>query len=180
MRLLVEKEWVSVNWDEDIQEDSNEAGDTEPLNSDESSLLVEEVLPLLKESSSVMSNSLWSHGLQPARLLCLWNSPGKNTGVGCHFLLQQIFPTQELNLDLLNCRWILYHLSHKGSLVGTYTGETKRLTLPGRGKREMNEKKWVRREEGLGDRARVRTSERDMLGRTIYVFSEGEMRVWFL
>lgn len=58
MRLLVEKEWVSVNWDEDIQEDSNEAGDTEPLNSDESSLLVEEVLPLLKESSSVMSNSL--------------------------------------------------------------------------------------------------------------------------
>ena len=58
MRLLVEKEWVSVNWDEDIQEDSNEAGDTEPLNSDESSLLVEEVLPLLKESSSDMSNSL--------------------------------------------------------------------------------------------------------------------------
>ena len=58
MRLLVEKEWVSVNWDEDIQEDSNEAGDTEPLNSDESSLLVEEVLSLLKESSSVMSNSL--------------------------------------------------------------------------------------------------------------------------
>ena len=63
MRLLVEKEWVSVNWDEDIQEDSNEAGDTEPLNSDESSLLVEEVLPLLKESSSVMSNSLQPHGL---------------------------------------------------------------------------------------------------------------------
>ena len=32
-------------------------------------------------------------GLQPARLLCPWNSPGKNTGVGCHFLLQGIFPT---------------------------------------------------------------------------------------
>ena len=39
-------------------------------------------------SHSVMSNSLWPHALQPARLLCPWNSPGKNTGVGCHFLLQ--------------------------------------------------------------------------------------------
>ena len=52
MRLLVEKEWVSVNWDEDVQEDCNEAGDTEPLNSDESSLPVEEVLPLLKVPQS--------------------------------------------------------------------------------------------------------------------------------
>ena len=38
-------------------------------------------------SCSVMSNSLWPHGLQPARLCCLWNSPGKNTGVGSHSLL---------------------------------------------------------------------------------------------
>ena len=39
-------------------------------------------------SSSVLSNSLQPHGLGPTRLLCPWNSPGKNTGVGCHFLLQ--------------------------------------------------------------------------------------------
>ena len=104
----------------------------------------------------------------------------QNTGVGSFSLPQGIFPTQGSNPGLLSCRWILYQLSHKGSLVGASTGETKRLTLPGRAKREMNEKKWVRREEGLGDRARVRISERDMLGRTIYVFSEGEMRVWFL
>ena len=37
--------------------------------------------------ASVMSDSVWPHGLQPTRLLCPWNSPGKNTGVGCHFLL---------------------------------------------------------------------------------------------
>ena len=43
-------------------------------------------------SCSVVSNSLQPHGLQPTRLLCLWNFPGKNTGVGCHFLLQGIFP----------------------------------------------------------------------------------------
>ena len=40
---------------------------------------------------------------------------GKNTGVGCHALLQEIFPTQILNPGLLDCRQILYHLSHQGS-----------------------------------------------------------------
>jgi len=35
--------------------------------------------------------------------------------VGSHSLLQGIFPTQALNLGLLHCRWILYHLSHQGS-----------------------------------------------------------------
>ena len=44
-----------------------------------------------------MSDSLWPHGLYPARFLSPWNSPGKNTGVGSHSLLQGIFPTQGLN-----------------------------------------------------------------------------------
>ena len=48
--------------------------------------------------------TLWSHGLYPIRLLCLWDSPGKNTGVGCHALLQGIFPTQGLNSGLQYCR----------------------------------------------------------------------------
>ena len=39
--------------------------------------------------------------LFPARLLCPWGSPGKNTGVGCHFLLQGSFPNQESNPRLL-------------------------------------------------------------------------------
>ena len=43
------------------------------------------------------------------------NSPGKNTGMGCYALLQEIFPTQWSNPGLLHCRWILYHLSHEGS-----------------------------------------------------------------
>ena len=41
---------------------------------------------------SVVSGSLWPHGLQPARLLCPWDPPGKNTGVGCHALLQGHLP----------------------------------------------------------------------------------------
>ena len=46
---------------------------------------------------------------------CPTLSPGPNTGVGSLFLLQQIFLTQELNWDLLHCRWILYQLSYQGS-----------------------------------------------------------------
>ena len=53
-------------------------------------------------SQSVMSDSLLPYELKPTRLLCPWNSPGKNTGVGCHFLLWGIFPTQESNLCLLH------------------------------------------------------------------------------
>ena len=45
---------------------------------------------------------LWLHGQQPTGLLCPWDFPGKNTGVGCRFLLQGIFPTQGLNLCLLH------------------------------------------------------------------------------
>ena len=44
------------------------------------------------------------------------NSPGKNTGMGCHALFQRTFPTQGSNPSLPHCRWILYHLSHQGSL----------------------------------------------------------------
>ena len=59
-------------------------------------------------SHLVVSDSLWPHGLEPARLLCPWNSPGKNTGVGCHFLLQGIYLTKGLNPSLLHCRWIFF------------------------------------------------------------------------
>ena len=60
-------------------------------------------------------SSLWSHGVQSARLLCLRNSPGKNTGMGSHSLLRRIFPTWEWNPGLLQCSQILYYLSHQGS-----------------------------------------------------------------
>ena len=51
----------------------------------------------------------------PARLLHPWDFPGKITEVGCHFLLQGIFPTQGSNPGLLHCRQTLHHLSHKGA-----------------------------------------------------------------
>ena len=56
---------------------------------------------------------LQPRGLQLARLLCPWVSKGKNSGVGCHALLQGIFPTQGSNPGLLHCREILYHLGNQ-------------------------------------------------------------------
>ena len=69
----------------------------------------------MEDSSSVVSDSLQTHGLYPARLLCPWNFSGKNTEVGSLSLLQGIFPTQGWNSGLLNYRWILYHLSPQRS-----------------------------------------------------------------
>ena len=69
-------------------------------------------------SPSVMSDSLWSHRLQPPpppASSVHGDSPGKNTGVGCHFLVQGIFPTEGSSSGLPHCRRILYHLIHQGS-----------------------------------------------------------------
>ena len=46
------------------------------------------------------------HGLQSTRILCPWDSPGKNTGAGCHFHLQGIFLAQGWNLGFPHCRWL--------------------------------------------------------------------------
>ena len=59
--------------------------------------------------------TLWPHGLKPARLLCPWDSPGKNTGVGCHALLQGLFLTQGSNSSFLHCKRIHYCLNSQGS-----------------------------------------------------------------
>ena len=69
------------------------------------------------KSCSVMSDSLPLHGLYYTVLSSPWNSPGWNTGVGSLSLLQGIFPTWGSNPGLLHCSQILYHLSHKGSLM---------------------------------------------------------------
>ena len=81
---------------------------------------------------SVMSDPLRPYGLRPARLLCPWDSLDKNTGMGCHALLQKIFPTHRLNPCLL-------HLLHwqAGSLLLVPSGkpsvQMRRLKFKGRG-----------------------------------------------
>ena len=65
-----------------------------------------------------MSDSLRTPGLQPARLLCPWDSPGKNTGVSCRFLLQGIFLTQGSNAGCLHWQADCLPLSHQASPPG--------------------------------------------------------------
>ena len=77
-----------------------------------------ELLLLLRHFSHVQP--LWTHGQWPTRLLCPWDFPGKNTGVGCRALLQGIFLTQGSNpglLCLLHCRRILYHWASGEALL---------------------------------------------------------------
>ena len=60
-----------------------------------------------------VSDSLLPHGRYPTMLLCPWDFPGKNTRMGCHFLLQGIFPTQGSNPDVLHYRHIPYLLNYQ-------------------------------------------------------------------
>ena len=60
----------------------------------------------------LLSLTAWT--VAPTSLLCPWNSPGKNTGVGIHSFLQGIFLTQGSNPGFLHCRQIFYCLSHQG------------------------------------------------------------------
>ena len=74
----------------------------------------------------VLSYSLRPHELWPIRFPCLWDFPGKNTGVGCHSLLQGIFPTQGLNPHLLHWQVNSLVLSHLGS-TPTKRPKTKKM-----------------------------------------------------
>ena len=63
--------------------------------------------PKVKVKVWVFQSSRIFAGLQPASLLCPWDSPGKTTGVGSQSCIQGIFPTQGSNPGLLHCRLIL-------------------------------------------------------------------------
>ena len=76
----------------------------------------------IPRDTAVKINCIWlltgyepGRELDNSRTLCTEFS-GKNIGVGSESLLQGIFWTQGLNLGLLHCKWILYHLSHQGIL----------------------------------------------------------------
>ena len=79
-----------------------------------------------KWSCSVVSDSLRPHGLQPTRLLCPWDFPGKNTRAGCHFLLQGIFPTRGSNRQFLHLlHWQVYSLLLENPKVYLWPGKPK-------------------------------------------------------
>ena len=75
---------------------------------------VEHLLPCMRAQSCLTFATPWT-----ARPLCLWYSSGKNTGVGCHFLLQGFFPSQGSNLHVLHWQVASLALSHLGSLLSS-------------------------------------------------------------
>ena len=77
-----------------------------------------------------MPSSLQPHGLQPIKLFCPWDFPGKDTGVGCHFLLQGIVLTQGSNQGLLHCCQILYRLSYEKNSESLRGMERRELDQP--------------------------------------------------
>ena len=116
------------------------------------------------------------------RLLCPWgfsvhgDSPGKKTGVGCHALLQMIFPTQGLNLGLLHCRQILYHENFSlPEYVTEAQGRAWRITLP-LSKWQIdgitvNPKSWIKSLKGLPQSSKnVWTVSLIKLCRLVYLY----------
>ena len=101
---------------------------------------------MLMLSHTVMSDSLQPHGLQPAtdRLLCPWDSPGKNTGEGYHTLLQGIFPTQWSNPSPVSPALAggLLPLSHLGS-PHVLISRTCEYMLHGKGEFRMDMELWL-------------------------------------
>ena len=83
-------------------------------------LLISDYCCLVAKRCRTLSRA---HGLQPARLLSPWDFPGRNTAVGCHFLLQGIFPTQGLNPSLLRRQADSLPLNHQGSPLIEYTSK---------------------------------------------------------
>ena len=88
-------------------------------------------MPMVCAQKAAVNRSEWVKSLSRVRLcdsmdcsltrfLHPWDFPGKKTGVSCHFLLQEIFPTQGLNPGLLHCRQTLYRLSHQGRSEPAY------------------------------------------------------------
>ena len=83
-------------------------------------IILSSAFPLIKETATILLQMVPKgviHG----------DSPGKNTGVGCHALLQGIFPTQGSKPGILHCRQILYHLSHQEAHILSHN---KRKILP--------------------------------------------------
>ena len=112
-------------------------------------------------SHSFVSDSWQPHGLQSARLLRPWDSPGKNTGVGCHALLQGIFLTQGSNLHLLLGWRILDHGATRKALpcIGIHW-KTRHLTEQGRWKRGSGGRQELRVEcEGVSKASACRAED---------------------
>ena len=106
-----------------------------------------------------MSDSLWPHRPQPTRLLCPWDFPGENTGVGCHFLFQGIFPTQ----SLLHCRWVVYRWATGEALISKMSNWKNMEKIQKSASYLHKEKFWKHRKVGGNQPPRPPTPKKEPL-----------------
>ena len=100
-----------------------------------------------------MSDSLQLYALQPARRLCPWDSLGKNTGMGCHALLQGIFwPWDWTHVSYISCtgRWVLIHGSSAYLVKPLVMWNTQKKAV------EVDEHEWEARGQTLVSQIRQR------------------------
>ena len=90
------------------------------------------LLPLLLQVSSVVSDSVRPHRRQPTRLLCPWDSPGKNTGVGCHFFLQcmKVKSESEVTQSFSTLSDPMYWILPGSSVLGIFPGKSTGVGCP--------------------------------------------------
>ena len=97
--------------------------------------------------ASIVFDSLQPYGLYPARILCPWDSPGKNTGMGCHALQFDFSNTGiESRLLLVSCigRQVLYHKHHQGSpWYQEYSAISIQIFMLGRSEFSINHKSFL-------------------------------------
>ena len=133
---------------------------------------------------SIVSDSLWPHGPQPSRLLCPWNSPDKNTGVGSHSLLQGIFldPGIKAKPPTLQADSLLSEPHGKPKNSACNAGDTGSIPVLGRPPGEGNgyllqysclENRWTEEFDGLQSMELQRVGH-DWMTNTFW--GEGEVR----
>ena len=104
-------------WQSNIQKEADDLGFVKSIHFDlatkqyyTNSVLLDTICVCYSLSHFQLFVTQWT--VQPPRFFCSWDFPGKDTCVGCHFLLQGIFPTQKSNPCLQHCSRMLYHLSY--------------------------------------------------------------------
>ena len=108
--------------------------------------------------------------------------PGKNTGVGCCFLLHRIFSTQGLNLGLLHCRQILYHLSYQGSPIiedwNAKVGSQEIPRVPGKFGLQIQNEAWQRLTEFCLENGLVIANTSSNHTRGLYTWTSPDGQYW--
>ena len=116
---------------------------------------------MICQVASVVPSCLRPCGLKPTRLLSPWDSPGKNSGMGCHFLLQGIFLTQGLNRSPLHWRADSLHLGVDLNWLICFKCTVPFVICVTAGIMGWRDQQWARRFSNLSDVSHPRVCKKE-------------------